>query len=233
MCPSVENSDLVFQESVDPQGLTHTRPAGFGSRQAIQARPHHPVWSLLPEVFQLISNRWHQPQIDLLATRFNNKLPQFVSPVPNSLAWAVDALSPPWEDLDPHAFPPVAILGQVMAKLRDYPCRRIILIAPGWPNMPWFWDLVAMSGKIPLCSPKLLTQPFNQITHKNLSNLNLHTWLLVSAIKEQGFSEAVAAQIEAPQKGSTRSVYEAKRISFTKKGATVIRRTSGYHLSSH
>ena len=83
--------------------------------------------------------------------------------------------------------------------------------------MPWFWDLVAMSGKIPLCSPKLLTQPFSQITHKNLSNLNLHTWLLVSAIKEHGFSEAVAEQIEAPQRGSTRSVYEAKRISFTKR----------------
>ena len=31
-----------------------------------------------------------------------------------------------------------------------------------------------------------------------------------SAIKEQGFSKAVAARIEAPQRGSTRSVYEAK-----------------------
>ena len=31
-----------------------------------------------------------------------------------------------------------------------------------------------------------------------------------SAIKEQGFSEAVATRIEAPQRGSTRSVYEAK-----------------------
>ena len=31
-----------------------------------------------------------------------------------------------------------------------------------------------------------------------------------SAIKEQGFPEAVAARIEAPQRGSTRSVYEAK-----------------------
>ena len=30
-------------------------------------------WSLLPEVFQAICNRWHQPQIDLFATRFNNK----------------------------------------------------------------------------------------------------------------------------------------------------------------
>ena len=31
-----------------------------------------------------------------------------------------------------------------------------------------------------------------------------------TAIKEQGFSEAVAARIEAPQRRSTRSVYEAK-----------------------
>ena len=37
-----------------------------------------------------------------------------------------------------------------------------------------------------------------------------------SAIKEQGFSEAVAAQIEAPQRGSTRSIYEAKWTIFTK-----------------
>ena len=63
-------------------------------------------------------------------------------------------------------------------KLQDYPCNRIILIARGWPNMPWFWDLVAMSSQIPLCLPNLVTQPFNQTLHKNLSNLNLHAWLL-------------------------------------------------------
>ena len=37
-----------------------------------------------------------------------------------------------------------------------------------------------------------------------------------SAIQKQGFSEAVAARIEAPQRGSTRSVYEAKFTIFTK-----------------
>ena len=37
-----------------------------------------------------------------------------------------------------------------------------------------------------------------------------------SAIKEQGFSEAVAARIEAPQRRSTRSLYEAKWTIFTK-----------------
>ena len=32
-------------------------------------------------------------------------------------------------------FPPVAILGKVVEKLKDYPFNRIILIAPGWPNI--------------------------------------------------------------------------------------------------
>ena len=135
-------------------------------------------WFLLQEVFQTICSRWHRPQIDLFATRFNNKLPQFVSPVPDSLAVAVDALSLQWEDLDAYAFPPAAILGKVVEKLQDSPCRRIILIAPGWPNMPWFWDLVTMSSQIPLSLTNLLTQPFNQIPHRNLTNLNLHAWLL-------------------------------------------------------
>ena len=64
-------------------------------------------WSLHPEVFQAICCRWHQSQVDLFATRFNNKLPQFVSPVPDPQAWAVDALSLSWEDLDPYAFLPL------------------------------------------------------------------------------------------------------------------------------
>ena len=118
--------------------------------------------------------------MDLFATRFNNKLPQFVSPIPEPHAWAVDALSLSWENLDPYAFPPAAILGKVVEKLQDYPCNRIILIAPGWPNMPWFWYLVAMSSQIALCLPNLpnlVSQPFNQTLHRNLSNLNLHAWL--------------------------------------------------------
>ena len=76
----------------------------------------------------MICNRLHQHQTYLFATTFNNKLPQFVSPFPDPLPWAIDTLRLPWEDLDPYAFPPIAILGKVVAKLKDYPCRRVILI---------------------------------------------------------------------------------------------------------
>ena len=135
--PTVENPVLVYQAAGNPQGTSHPRLAERDSRQAIQTWPDHSEWSLHPEVFQAICSWWHQPQVDLFATRFNNKLPQFLSPVPDPQAWAVDALSLSWEDLDPYAFPPAAILGKVVEKLQDYPCNRIILIAPGlfsfWP----------------------------------------------------------------------------------------------------
>ena len=120
-------------------------------------------WSLHPEVFQAVCSRWHQPQVDLFATRFNNKLPQFVSPVPDPQACAVDALSLSWEDLDPYAFPPAAILGKVVEKLQDYPCNRIIkrptrdaclcmgklqapaaLLAPAAPPAPHFVFLITL-----------------------------------------------------------------------------------------
>ena len=190
-------------------------------------------WSLHPEVFQAVCSRWHQPQVDLFATRFNNKLPQFVSPVPDPLAWAVDALSLSWEYLDPYAFPPAAILGKVVEKLQDYPCNRIILIAPGWPNMPWFWDLVAMSSQIPLCLPSipnLVSQPFNQVLHRNLSNLNLHAWLLEP---QQSRSKASLRQWQHELrllKESQPDLSMTQSGPFLQSGASVIRWTSGHHL---
>ena len=88
------------------------------------------------------------------------------------------------------------------------------LIAPGWPNMPWFWDLVTISSQILLCLPNLLIQP--DPTQEFVKSEPACLAPRASAIKEQGFSEAVAARIEAPQRGSTRSVYEAKWAIFTK-----------------
>ena len=190
-------------------------------------------WSLLPEVFQQICNQWHRPQIDLFATRFNHKLPQFVSPVPDSQAVAVDALTLLWEDLDAYAFPPTAILGKVVEKLLDSPCKRIIMIAPGWTNMPWFWDLVTMSSQVPLSLPNLpnlLTQPFNQIPHRNLTNLILHAWLLEPrksknrASLRQWQQELRLLKEDLPDQSMRQSG------PFLQSGASLIRWTSGHHL---
>ena len=126
-------------------------------------------WSLSQQVFHLLCSKWGRPQIDLFATRFNHRLPKFVSPVSDLAAWAVDALSLSWGNLDVYAFPPVSLLNQVVSKLVDQGCHRMILVASGWPNMPWFWDLVNLSRQIPFSLPlekDLLTQPFNSLLHE-------------------------------------------------------------------
>ena len=190
-------------------------------------------WSLLPAVFKTLCDRWDQPQIDLFATRFNNKVPQFVSPVPDTTATAVDALSLSWEELDAYAFPPTAILGKVVDKLQDTLCMRIIIIALGWPNMPWFWDLVAISSQIPLSLPllpNLLTQPFNQIPHTNLSNLNLHAWLLEPQQSRSKGSLRTWQQELRLLRGDQPDQSMRQSGPYLQSGASLIRWTSGHPL---
>ena len=109
-----------------------------GSRLSRLGQTIQTQWSLLPEVFQAICSRWHGPQIDLFSMRFNNRLPLFMSTVPDPRGHSSGCTQSAWEDLDASAFLPAAILGKVVEKLQDSPCKRIILIALGWPNMPWF-----------------------------------------------------------------------------------------------
>ena len=113
VCPTLEKLDHVHQKASNSKGPTHSRLVKCGSRQAIQIRPDHPDGIVppsrgVPGLMQQVA-----PASDLFATRFNNNLPLF--------ATAVDALSPPREDLDAYAFPPTAIVGKVVEKLQDSP----------------------------------------------------------------------------------------------------------------
>ena len=130
-------------------------------------------WSLHPQVFKQISQKWFTPHVDLFATHLNHKLRLYVSPIPDPKAWDIDALNIDWTGLTAYAYPPTALLHRVI--------QKIILISPGWPGMPWFWDLVQRSKEIPLQLPvstTLLKQSHNYVFHRNLQHLNLHTWCL-------------------------------------------------------
>ena len=88
-----------------------------------------------------------------------------------------DTISLPWEDLDPYAFPLVAILGKWWRSYRTTHAGEslwLLLLA----QHAWFWDLLIMSSQIPWYLSNLLSQPFNQTPHRNLSNLDLYAWLL-------------------------------------------------------
>ena len=101
--------------------------------------------------------------------------------------------------------------------------------------MPWFWDLVTMSSQIPLSLPNLpnlLTQPFNQISPKNLTNLNLHAWLLEP---QQSKSRASLKQWQQGLrllKGDQPDLSVRQSGPFLQSGALLIRWTSGHPLYS-
>ena len=71
------------------------------------------------------------------ATRFNHRLPIYVSSVQDSEAWTVDALSVQWADLLGYAFFPFALISKVIREAR-LEGARLILFAPWWPSQPWF-----------------------------------------------------------------------------------------------
>ena len=105
-------------------------------------------WLMHLEAFAQVCHRRQHPEIDLLATRYNSKLPWFVSPVHDTKALAVDSLRLSLENLDLYAIPPIPLLTSVVHKALNHQCQRLIIIALGWPNMPWFWDLVELSSQI-------------------------------------------------------------------------------------
>ncbi|XP_067650901.1 uncharacterized protein [Haliotis asinina] len=106
----------------------------------VLSRPDAPPsteWQLNPRTFQSLCLQFGRPMLDLFATRLNCQLPIYVSPVPDPAAWAIDALSLEWEGMDAYAFPPPAVLAQVVAKLQTTKSIRLLLVAPMWPARPW------------------------------------------------------------------------------------------------
>ena len=75
----------------------------------------HTEWTLLHSVFKALCMVWDTPNLDLFATRLNNRLPVFVSPMADPLAMDVDAMS--WRGMYAHAFPPFVMLGRVLEKV--------------------------------------------------------------------------------------------------------------------
>ena len=182
LCPPVEDYILVPSQGNCIKGQAHSGSLECNSGQTVSASSGDPDRVVaLQEGVQSFVHQVGQTTDRLFATKFNNKLPKFVSPVPDQAAWAVDTLNLHWGTLEVYAFPPVFLLGKVLSKVIDQGCRRMILIVPGWPNMTWFWDLVSLSSQILFTLPlqeDLVTQPFTGVCHRDLRNLNLHAWLL-------------------------------------------------------
>jgi len=138
-------------------------------------------WTLNAQVVESLFHHWGRPLIDLCATSLNTQCLMYVSPVPDPQAMAVDVLSLDFQGLVGYAFPPHQILTKILQKYMTASACRLIVVAPWWPQRPWFPTLKLLSVEPPIQlpqSPTLLRQPRSSIFHPNVATLNLHAWLL-------------------------------------------------------
>ena len=178
VCSPVEDHDLVPSLSHNIKSQTHSRvPEGEG-RHSVQVEPRAVnrmvtasagVQTVLPNVvhtsYRLI---YHSSEPQPSTVRIS-------CPRPKCLGHRCSG-----HKLDSSHCLLLPSDGSGDPKIRQCYCL-IIVIAPGWPGMPWFWNLVELSTEIPLqlpVSPTLLQQSHNYVFHSNPQHLNLHTWCL-------------------------------------------------------
>ena len=161
-----------------------------GKRNILADQISHPdqilprEWSLLPSVFNRFCRVFGCPHLDLFVTRASNKFPLYVSLVPDPLAWIQDALHLPLDLLVTYAFPPFALLCQVITLVMV----SLILVAPLCTQREWFVDLLDLFVAEPLKLPRvwnLLVQPPIRRYHRGLETLWLHAWILSSDLSER------------------------------------------------
>lgn len=94
-------------------------------------------WSLSIRAFNRINNTFGPFDIDLFASLINTKVRTYISWVPDSGSWAIDAFTLDWRSWYFYTFPPIILLPRVLRKLYDDEATGV-LVVPWWPSQPWF-----------------------------------------------------------------------------------------------
>ena len=144
-------------------------------------------WTLHRQVAKALLSSWGSPSIDLFASRLNAQLPVYCSLVPDDQAALEDAFRHPWDNLDVYAFPPFALLGKVLSRVRQSRNCSMTLVAPLWADRDWFADLLLLLTHQPLALPlwdDVVHQPHNDLLHPGVPALKLHAWRLSSNSSE-------------------------------------------------
>ena len=210
LCPSMENLDLVYQPPGNAKGTTYPRPSKCDSGQVIQAGGSFSkvVQKMAPTSDRSICHEV-QPQATSICIS-STGLPSCSSGCPHSHLGRSGCTCLP---TDRH-------IGQSGGEIAGFPvqethsnCTRVAQHA----LVLGFGDHVKLGPSQPAqhgqpVDTALQSDP-SQKSDKSKSPCLAPR---ATAIKEQGFSEAVASRIEAPQRRSTRSVYETKWTIFTK-----------------
>ena len=221
LCPIVENLNLVYQEASNSQSPTRSRPVECGSRQAIHTRPDHPNRVVPP-------SRGFQNNMQQVAPASNrpfcHEVQQQVASIcvtgTGSPGHSSGCTQSAMGGSGRICLPTSSHLGQSGGEVAGLPMQENHCYCSGVAQHALVLGLSDHAQSDPT-EPAFLAQPVNSALQSDPSQKSDKPKSpcmapRATAIKKQGFSEAVAARIEAPQRGSTRSVYEAKWTIFTK-----------------
>jgi hypothetical protein len=98
-------------------------------------------WTIHPLAVQRIWEVFGRAQVDLFASEDNSHCPIYFTK-------STDALAQEWPSLPLYAFPPIALLPQVLRRVREQQ-HRLLLIAPLWRNQPWVSELFQLLEAAP------------------------------------------------------------------------------------
>ncbi|XDV41642.1 hypothetical protein PO909_010463 [Leuciscus waleckii] len=99
---------------------------------------------------------------------------------PKFFSKSMDALAHVWPRCPLYAFPPVALLPQVLERIRENGCS-VLLVAPFWKNQAWFPVLMQLTSTAPWSIPvrrDLLSQARGSIWHPRPELWSLHVWAI-------------------------------------------------------
>ena len=110
------------------------------------SRPNQVIgseWMLHQDVFNWLRQRW-RVTIDLFASSLSHRCSIYFAPVSDPMAAGMDAMLQSWDSLQVYAFPPFAMISQVLANVRASQGLEPTLVAPFWPQHPWFPKLLEL-----------------------------------------------------------------------------------------
>ena len=217
VCITVENLDLVFPQTSNSKSPTHPRPSKCDSGQTIQAGSDHPDGVVPPsrnfsknmQQVAPASNRpvCHEVQSQITSVCVSSSGHTGCSSgCSHSAVGGSGCLCLP---TDRH-------LGQSGGEVIGLPVQEA---HSNCSRVAQYALVLGLGDHVQSSSPKFTksAQSADTALQPDPSQKSDKSKPpRATAIKKQGFSEAVAARIEAPQRRSTRSVYEAKWTIFTK-----------------
>ncbi len=126
-----------------------------------------------PLAVQRIWEIFGKARVDLFVSKYNSHCPIFFTR-------STDALAHEWPSPPLYALPPVALLPQILRRVREQR-HKLILTAPLWRNQPWLSELFQLLKAAPWLIPlrrDLLSQANGTIWHPWPELWALHVWPL-------------------------------------------------------